>query len=84
MSRIEITEAELLADFEEALAGTDKEDGHTVQEIREVVGWGEERIRRSIKKLVAIGSWEHVKVARVVMNGTTRLLDAYRPVVPSD
>ena len=85
MPRIEINEAELLlAEFADALAGAEAVDGHLVREIVEVLGWGEEKVRRGIAKLIATGSWEHCKVSRKVLNGSIRRLDGYRPVVSGD
>ena len=85
MSRIEITEAEL-RDFTEALGDGETEDGYTCREIMDTVGWGKDKARRILEKLIVAGKWERVLISRTsVLDGVTRnRIKGYRPVVPSD
>ena len=84
MPRIEITEGELFKDLQEAL-GVDAEDGHTSQELADLMGWGQRKTLDVMKKLILAGSWQRVSVMRSsVLTDITRPVNAYRPVAPSD
>ena len=84
MARIEITEAELLAALDAAMAVS--EDGVTTREIKKATGWGVEKIHGALEHLIVSGAWEPVKVVRTsILTGITRGgVNAYRPVKASD
>ncbi len=85
MARIEITAAELSADFNEALEHIETEHGHTSQELADLMGWGQKKMLVAMKKLIIAGSWEYVSVRRTsVLTGVTRPVNAYRLVKNSD
>ncbi len=82
MPRIEITEAELLADFDDAL-GIETEAGHTMMELCDLTGWGVKKVTAIVRKLLRGGTWEHITVRRTKINGQEAQFDAYRRVAPS-
>ena len=86
MERIVITESEMLTDFEEALAGAETEDGHTLREIRTLTGWGTSKVGKIIRMLIVAGSWEAVDIRRdsPLRPGVFMQVCGYRKVVPSD
>ena len=81
-----ITEAELLDALQEALAGTEVEDGHSLNEIKELTGWGTDKARKTLKRLIVAGKWEPVALMREspLRPGVSQVVCGYRPVVPSD
>ena len=56
------------------------EDAWTRQEIEERMGWSHTLAALKVRQLVRSGKWEHVRVARTMINGIPRQTDAYRPV----
>ena len=82
MSRIEITQAELLADFHEALGDIKTEDGHTAGEIGGITGWGPEKVRLAMRTLILAGSWEPIQIKREspLRPGVHTPVCGYRPV----
>ena len=82
MGRIEITEAELLAAFNDALGDVETEDGHTASEIAEIMGWGCEKIRVAMRTLILAGSWEAIQIKREspLRPGVSSPVCGYRPV----
>ncbi len=82
MQRIEVTQAEILADFNEALGDVETEDGRTSGEIGAITGWGNERVRATMKTLILAGSWEAVQIKREspLRPGVIMPVCGYRPV----
>ena len=82
MPRIEITQAELLADFHEALGDVETEDGHTSGEIGDITGWGHEKVRATLRTLIIAKKWEPVQVKREspLRPGVSFVVCGYRPV----
>ncbi|KKL21949.1 hypothetical protein LCGC14_2440300 [marine sediment metagenome] len=81
MARIEITEAQILADFQAAIAGTESEDGYTTKELAKLLGCGAEKARNGVTALIEAGSWEAVKIRResVLRPGVMTPMCGYRP-----
>lgn len=79
-------ESELLAEMEAAWRAMERsgDDGgaRTREEIERETGWPRLKVHAVIRGLVLSGKWEHVKVPRRMVNGSTRMTDAYRPVKP--
>ena len=83
MSRIEITEAELAAAYDEAIGAEDA--GLTTVDLEALTGWGKGKVLVTMKKLIVAAKWESVFVRRTsILTGITRPVVAYRPVVTSD
>ncbi len=83
MPRIEITEAELAAEYYEAVGEEDA--GLTTVDLEALTGWGKGKVLVTMKKLILAAKWERVSVRRQsVLTGVTRPVNAYRPVVSSD
>ena len=82
MGRIEITEAELLVAFNEALGDIETENGHTCSEIGDITGWGNEKVRTTMRTLIVAGKWEAVQIKREspLRPGVTMVVCGYRPV----
>ena len=82
MPRIEITQAELLADFHEALGDIETENGHTCSEIGNHTGWGNEKVRAAMRTLIVAGKWEAVQIKREspLRPGVSMVVCGYRPV----
>ncbi len=81
MARIELSEADLLADLTEAMGDAKTEDGLTTRELRGITGWGEEKTYRIVEKLIVGGKWEAVKLQRTSrLDGVTRQVIGFRPV----
>ena len=80
-----ITEAEIFDALNEALARVESEDGHTSQELADMMNWGQRKTLDMMKRLILAGKWQRTSVMRSsVLTGITRPVNAYRPVAPSD
>lgn len=75
---MEITLEELLADLRGVESNSGPDDALTMLEWREATGWGEKRLRRSIKLLIGAGAMEAVRVKRESMVGVIQPVHAYR------
>ncbi len=85
MARIEITEADLIADFQKALGDAETEDGWTSKELAQITGWSRSKVLDRMETLILAGSWERLNVMRESVNtGVTRPVNAYRPVQSRD
>ncbi len=86
MARIELTEADMIRDLNEALGDVGTEGGYTTREIRRLTGWGKNRALDNMRTLVVAGVWEAIKVSREspLDPGVTNLVRGYRPVVSRD
>ena len=82
MGRIEITDAELLVAFTEALGDVETEDGNTTGEIGDITGWGSEKVRGTLRTLIVAGKWEAVQIKREspLRPGVSFVVCGYRPV----
>ena len=82
---MDITHQELLEAMHEATLGTSSDDGNakTIPEIQDLTGWGANKTRVAIKKLIAGGTAECVKIRRMNMTGGTSIVPAYRLVQKS-
>lgn len=82
MSRIEITDAEIARDLNEAVANAETDDAYTSDELIELTGWGKVKLLGVMKKLLRAGTWERLGVVRTSpLSGVTRRgVNAYRPV----
>lgn len=77
---LEFNEADIIAAFTQAAAAdTDAGDGMTLLEIADAAGLGVSAARAKMKRLVASGSWEVVRVPRHAMTGIIVPTWAYRP-----
>lgn len=70
---------EWLAELNRLAVEVNKEDGATVRELHDACGMPLAAIRSLIRKAIASGDWEHVKVLRVDMRGAAMKVPAYRP-----
>ena len=70
---------EWLTELTLAAKQTNTQDGATAAELGEAAGWSRETISKKLRHAIKAGLWEHVRVTRTMMNGTTRLTDGYRP-----
>ena len=85
MSRIDITDAQLLADIMEALGDRETEDGYTCRELQKITLWGKELTRRNVEQLIIAGAWERVQLLRTSeLDNITRRVRGYRPVQSRD
>ena len=81
MGRIEITEAQLRAAFNQELPAAETEDAWTSKELVKITGWKRARVIERMEVLILAGKWERLSVPRThVTNGVTRPTNAYRPV----
>ena len=82
MPRIEITEAEIFDELNEAMGDIETGDGHTSPELRAITGWGNDKIRAALRALILAGTWEAVHVRREspLRPGVVMPVCGYRPV----
>ena len=59
-----ITEAEIFDALHVAMGDIETEDGHTAGEIRDITGWGIEKVRAVVRIMILAGSWEAVQIRR--------------------
>lgn len=79
-SSVNITEAEILdalrAALEEVAKGPD--DALTTGDLVEATGWGEDRVRRMLRRMLRDGDAECVRVRRMAMDTRMAVVPAYR------
>lgn len=75
---MQITESELIEALHEALLPEAGEDGFTMKEIQERTGHCREVASRALKRLIAEGRAEVVKVTRTRLSGVVARTAGYR------
>jgi predicted ArsR family transcriptional regulator len=80
-----VTEAELLQQVREALDAPSTEDGAmSVVELSEGLDMPESAVRQRLKKMIAEGTAEPVRVRRMAMHGVVSRRIAYRIIKNAD
>lgn len=75
-----ITESEILTALQAALSRPEGHEGMTAGEMAEASGVNVHRIHKALRKLLATGQAQCVKVTRTRIDGQQTLVPAYRRV----
>lgn len=79
MDRISITEAEILSALRAAADTPDGDDGAlTMRQMMELTGWGDRKVREHVRRMIASGAAEPVRVPRPTLAGNVQPTPAYR------
>lgn len=79
MATVELTELELLDAIRAAIEKeADGDDALTTEQVKDKLGWGDNRTRRIIRRLVAAGTLVPVQVRRKNVVGQFQTMWAYR------
>lgn len=77
-----ITEAELLEALHAAAPSGEPANAKTMRELREVTGWGENRMRRALRAMQTQGRLVTYKVLRTSLDGNRRPTVLYAILPP--
>lgn len=78
MAPVTISTSELLDALQEATGDSGPTDALTFLELKELIGWGRDRISTHLNKLKASGRLQVVFVKRERLDGNTVKVPAYR------